>query len=137
MIHNKIVVRNDRDHFSRDENENGIRVVRLGSKSFEPKIQFLLNYQNGASGSDDSDPDSNFFNETSFKNFDTVFLDVYLSLRGLNANSDNFVELLENSSHSFNVTCLSETWISNNDFKNNLQDNLSNYISIPFESKGV
>ena len=117
--------------------KTGIRVVRLGNKSFEPKIQFLLNYQNGASGSDDSDPDSNFFNETSFKNFDTVFLDVYLSLRGLNANSDNFVELLENSSHSFNVTCLSETWISNNDFKNNLQDNLSNYISIPFESKGV
>ena len=51
--------------------KTGIRLVRSGNKCFSPKIQFLLNYQNGASDSDDSDPDSNFFNETNSKNFDT------------------------------------------------------------------
>ena len=59
--------------FPETKMKTGIRLVRLGNRSFEPKIQFLLIYQNGASGSDDSDPDSNFFNETNFKNFDTQY----------------------------------------------------------------
>ena len=61
---------------------------------------------------------------------------MYLILRSLNADFDNFVELLEKSSHSFNVICLREAWVCNNDFENNTHYNLPNYIAIPFEKKG-
>ena len=61
---------------------------------------------------------------------------MHLNLRDLNANFDNFVDLLENSSHPFNFIYLSETWIFNNHFKNKTQYNLSNYISNPFEWRG-
>ena len=54
VVGSKIVVRNARS-------------VSSGKKLFEAKLRFLLNYQNGASDSNDSDPDSNFFMRRTLK----------------------------------------------------------------------
>ena len=109
----------------------------------------------GALYRDESYADSNVFNEVNFKNFDAQYFFenevgnvlkdstqhkhlsiMHLNLRCLNANFNNFVELFGNISESFHTICLVETWVSNNDFKNNSQYNLPNYISFPFERRG-
>ena len=124
----------------------GIRLIRSSNKSAKSKIQFLLNYKN---------EQTKYFENVSLNKMilnstllHSDFLEneegnllkdvtqhkhlsiMHLSLRSLNVVFDNFVELLENSSQFFNIIYLSETWISNNDFENNLQYNFPSSISL-------
>ena len=47
VVHNKIVAFNHKIVFPKMKMKIGIRLVRSGNKSVEPKIQFLLNYRYG------------------------------------------------------------------------------------------
>ena len=51
---------------------------------------------------------------------------IHLNIRSIKANGDNFVSYLENINLKFDVICLSETWINDNDFS---EDFLPGYKS--------
>ena len=60
---------------------------------------------------------------------------LHLSTRSLRSNLDGFHTLLEESKHSFNVTCLTETWRNDHEFKTNSNYHLPNYRDICYEKK--
>ena len=102
---------------------------------------------------DDNDPDQNYFNEDNFTAYDTPYVFqntksilhetkqyenlslLHLNIRSLNDNFENFRNLLEDSEFSFNVICLSETWSTDKDFRDNSDYHLSNYYTIHSERK--
>ena len=84
---------------------------------------------------DNNDPDKNFFNDNDLVNFDTPYMFdnevknnlhdltlydnlclLHLNIRSINANFENFKNLLEESNSVFNVICLSETWSTDENF---------------------
>ena len=85
--------------------------------------------------SDNNDPDENFFNDLKFEtpnmfehellqkfaeNFENENLSIlHLNIRSLNANFENFKNLLQESKSVFNIICLSETWSTDKYFRNN------------------
>ena len=124
----------------------GIRLIRSSNKSAESKIQFLLNYKNEQTKYFENvslnkmilnstlihsdfleNEEGNLLKDVTQHNHLSI---MHLSLKSLNVIFDNFVELLENSSQFLNIIYLSETWISNNDFENNLQYNFPSSISL-------
>ena len=60
---------------------------------------------------------------------------LHLNIRSINANFENFRNLLEESSFIFNLICLSETWSTNENFNNNSTFQLQNYDAIHFQRK--
>ena len=80
---------------------------------------------------DPNDPDSHYFDE---RDYDSKYLHVneintflydltqheslsllHLNIRSLRSNLDDFFTLLEEIKHSFNVICLTETWLNDHD----------------------
>ena len=53
----------------------------------------------------------------------------------MRSNLDDFHTLLEESKHSFNVVCLTETWLNDYEFKTNSNYYLPNYEGIHYERK--
>ena len=84
--------------------------------------------------SDNNDPDENFFNDLKFEtpymfehellqkfaeNLENESLSIlHLNIRSLNANFENFKNLLQESKSVFNIICLSETWSTDKNFRN-------------------
>ena len=58
---------------------------------------------------------------------------LHLNIRSINANFENFKNLLEESKYIFNVICLSETWSTDKDFYENSLYHLDNYNAIHFQ----
>ena len=101
-----------------------------------------------------SDPDENFFDETSFSKIDAQYFSLaelkenhnaldnrsfsilHVNIRSLNKNFGNFKSMLSDLSYDFSVICVSETWCSNDSFQNNSDYNLSQYNSVHQERKG-
>ena len=100
---------------------------------------------------DPNDPDSHYFDE---RDYDSKYLHVNeintflydltqhenlslldLNIRSLRSNLDYFHTLLEESKHSFNVICLTETWLNDHEFKTNSNYHLPNYEGIHHERK--
>ena len=65
------------------------------------------------------------------------FSDLYVNIRRLKTNFENFRNLLNNTGSSFNVICLTETWCSNSEIINSSYFDINNYKSISFEGKQV
>ena len=103
---------------------------------------------------DENDPDQNFFDELALGNSDSPYMYedevskyleenikyenlslLHLNIRSMNANFENFKTFLEQTEFAFNVICLSETWLSNNSFRENSVYHLPNYDAIPLERK--
>ena len=60
---------------------------------------------------------------------------LHLNIRRLRSNLDDFHTLLEESKHSFNVICLTQTWLNDHEFKTNPNYHLLNYEVIHYERK--
>ena len=60
---------------------------------------------------------------------------LHLNIRSLRSNLDDFHTLLEESKHSFNLICLTETWLNDDEFKTNSNDHSPNYKGIRYERK--
>ena len=100
---------------------------------------------------DPNDPDSHYFDETDYdskyfhvneiktflndltqhKNFSLL----HLNIRSLRSNLDDFHTLLEESKHSCNVICLTETWLNDHEFKINSNYHLPIYKGIHYKRK--
>ena len=126
----------------------GPHISDFEQMSFNP---FSLNNTNL---SDDIDPDLNYFNDESFKNFETNYYFpeeikntlyettthenlslLHLNIRSLNSNFEEFKNILQESNYYFNIICLSETWSTDNYFKDNSNFHLPNYDAIHLERK--
>ena len=60
---------------------------------------------------------------------------LYLNIRSLRLNLDDFHTLLGESKHTFNDICLTETWLKNHKFKTNSNYHFPNYEEIHYERK--
>ena len=106
---------------------------------------------NDSTFEDDLDPDLHYFNEVAFntpyvfqeeikdllyetKQYANISL-LHLNIRSLNANFENFRDLLEQSDSTFNIICLTETWSSDADFHSTSLYQLPHYKAIHFERK--
>ena len=58
-----------------------------------------------------------------------------MNIRSINANFENFKNILEEADYAFNVICLSETWSTDKDFYDNSNYHLQNYDAIHFQRK--
>ena len=103
---------------------------------------------------DDKDPDSNYFDEIDLQHYETPYLYcenikslindplsnetisiIHLNIRSLNANLENFKNLLTESNYCFNIICLSETWCTDEEFSNNSFYHIPNYEPIHCQRK--
>ena len=100
-----------------------------------------------------SDPDINFFNENNIQNLDTPYFDIteakasletmgsnsfsilHLNIRSMNKNFENFKTFLFETCHTFSMICLTETWLTDDAFKNISNYHLNDYTGIHFERK--
>lgn len=60
---------------------------------------------------------------------------LHLNIKNLRSNLDCFRTLLEGIKRNFNVICLTETWLKDNDFKANSNYHFPNKKSIHYEKK--
>ena len=93
------------------------------------------------------DPDLHYFNEVNSNAFDSPYLFeeetekylydlkkyenlslIHINIRSMNSNFEKLWELLVNCSNSFNVICITETWSSDKNFKENSNNWLPNLI---------
>ena len=97
---------------------------------------------------DRNHPDNHYFDETDYdsKHFhlneiNTLLNDLtrhenlsllYLNIRSLRSNLNDFHTLLEESKHSFNIICLTVTWLNDHEFKTNSNYHLPNYEGIHY-----
>ena len=92
------------------------------------------------------DPDLNYFNDLysnnsdspyvleenikrylcDIKKYDNFFL-IHVIIRSINSNFEKQHDLLLNCSKSFNIICVTETWYTDKDFKNNSSFHLPNF----------
>ena len=91
-------------------------------------------------------PDWNYFNDLNSNNFDIPYIlgenvKTYLcdiknydnlslidvNLRSMHSNFENLHDVLLSCSNSFNIICLTETWSTVNNFKNNSNVHLPNF----------
>ena len=124
------------------------------SKDFE-QINFNpFNFFNEQDQRDMRDPNLNYFNDLNSNNFDSpyvlednvkrYFCDIkkydnlsliHVSIRSMNSNFEKLHDLLLNCSNSFNIICVTETWSTDNDIKNNSNFHLPNFDFIHQERK--
>ena len=95
---------------------------------------------------DERNQDENFFDEVNTQNFECsylfqneikVFLSenensktvnaIHVNVRSLSKNFDNLLDILRDSSYSFNVLCKTETWCTDSTLKNNTNLHLPNF----------
>ena len=92
-----------------------------------------------------SDPDENFFDENSFSKIDAQYFSLeelkenhiapdnrsfsilHVNIRSLNRNFEHLKLMLSELNYDFSMICVSETWCSNESFKNSSDYNLSQY----------
>ena len=102
----------------------------------------------------DTDPDSNFFNESKFQNLDSpyytleelitfskeisenMFSIFHLNIRSVNKNFENLKNLLQEIKHDFKVIILSESWLKDENANQNSLYQIPNYIPIHQIRKG-
>ena len=77
--------------------------------------------------------DSLFDDLTQHENLSLSLL--HFNIRSLRSNLDDFHILLSESKYSFNVFCLTETWLNDHELKTNSNYHLPNYEGIPYEKK--
>ena len=124
------------------------------SKDFE-QINFNpFNFFNDHDQQDMRDPDLNYFNDLNSNNFDSPYVleenvkrylcDIkkydnlsltHVNIRSMNSNFEKLYDLLLNCSNSFNMICVTETWSTDNDIKNNWNFHLPNFDFIHQEKK--
>ena len=95
------------------------------------------------------DPDLNCFNDLNSNNFDSPYVKeenvkrylcdikkhdnlslIHVNIRSTNSNFEKLHDLLLNSSISFNIICVTETWSTDKDFKNDSNFHLPNFYFI-------
>ena len=127
--------------------------MAISIENFE-QISFNPFDKNDTIFGDENDPDLNYFDDENFQNYETpyVFCEetksllhdtllnenfsiIYLNIRSLNANFDNFRNMLSECDHCFNIICLSETWCTDDEFLNNSNYHIPNYNAIHQERK--
>ena len=124
------------------------------SKDFE-QINFNpFNFFNDHDQQDMRDPDLNYFNDLNSNNFDSPYVLeenvkrylcdikkydnlslIHVNIRSMNSNFEKLHDLLLNCSNSFNIICVTETWSTDNDIKNNSNFHLPNFDFIHQERK--
>jgi hypothetical protein len=101
---------------------------------------------------ENADPDVNFFNdmytdslyhypstlkEFLFKNINDRNREririLHINIRSLNKNIENFRHFLEETENIFNIICVTETWCSSNELKNNSNFHLKNFELVSVE----
>ena len=94
----------------------------------------------------DQDPDLNYFNDLNSNNFDSLYVLeenvkrylcdikkydsislIHFNIRSMNSNFEKLHDLLLNCSSSFNIICVTETWSTDKDFKNNSSFHLPHF----------
>ena len=60
---------------------------------------------------------------------------IHVNIKSMNSNFEKLHHLLLNCSSSFNINCVTETWSTDNDFKNNSNFNFPNFDFIHKERK--
>ena len=100
------------------------------------------------------DIDLNYFNDLNSNNFDSLYVLeenvkrylcdikeydnlslIHVNIRSMNSNFEKLHDLLLNCSNSFNMICVTETWSTDNDIKNNSNFYLPNFDFIHQERK--
>ena len=101
------------------------------------------------------DPDDNFFDEENFSNINAQYFSVeetkshineftsensfsilHINIRSMSKNFEKLKLMLHECDHKFSIICLTETWCSDESFRNNSNLNLPNYNSIHLERIG-
>lgn len=97
----------------------------------------------------ENDPDKNFFDDIKITYSSTPYLyenevfnflkDIkqkenlsilHINIRSMKKNFEKLRELLQATNYSFNIICVSETWISDLEFSDNSNYQLNNYVAI-------
>ena len=124
------------------------------SKDFE-QINFNpFNFFNDQDQQDMRDPDLSYFNDLNSNNFDSSYVLeenvkrylcdikkydnlslIHVNIRSMNSSFEKLHNLLLNCSNSFNIICVTETWPTNNDIKNNSNFYLPSFDFIHQERK--
>ena len=100
------------------------------------------------------DIDLNYFNDLNSNNFDSLYVLeenvkrylcdikeydnlslIHVNIRSMNSNFEKLCDLLLNCSNSFNIICVTETWSTYNEIKNNQNFHLPNFDFIHQERK--
>ena len=68
------------------------------------------------------------------KKYDNLSL-IHVNIRSMNSNFEKLHDLFLNRSNSFNIICVTETWSTDKDFKNNSNFHLPNFYFIHKERK--
>ena len=111
-----------------------------------------FNFFNDQDQQDIRDP--NYFNHLNSNNFDSLYVLednvkrylydkkkynnlslIYVIIRSMNSNFEKLHDLLLNCSNSFNIICVTETWSTDNDIKNNSSFHLPSFDFIHQEIK--
>ena len=124
------------------------------AKDFE-QINFNpFNFFNDQDQQDMRNPDLNYCNDLNFNNFDSRYVleenvkrylrDIkeydklslnHVNIRSMSSNFEKLHNHLLNCSNSFNTICVTETWFTDNDIKNNSNFHLPNFDFIHQERK--
>ena len=108
------------------------------SKDFE-QINFNpFNFFNDQDQKDMRNPNLNYFNDLNSNNFNSPYVLednvkrylchikkddnlslIHVNIRSMNANFEKLHDLLLNCLNSFNLICVTDTWSTDNDIKNN------------------
>ena len=118
------------------------------SKDFE-QINFNLFSFFNNQDQEMRDPDLNYFNDLNSNNFGSPYVLeenvkrylcdikehhnfslIHVNIRSMNSNFEKVHDLLINCSNSFNIICVTESWSTDKDFKNNSNFNLPNFVFI-------
>ena len=114
------------------------------SKAFEQINLNPFNFFNDHDQQDMKDPDLNYYNDLNSNNFDSPYVLeenvnnvslIHVNIRSMKLNFEKLHDLLLNCSNSFNIICVTETWSTDNDIKNNSNFHLPNFDFIHQERK--
>ena len=116
------------------------------SETFFNDIDFDLNHFNQFNNNFNNNFGNEYFNSDSFNNyiinenlqlnnFENLSL-IHLNIRSIKANGDNFISYLETINLKFDLICLSETWINDDDFLEDFLPGYKGFHSIRSGSRG-
>ena len=124
------------------------------SKNFEQINLNPFNFFNDQDQQDTKYPDLNYFNDKNSNNFVSPYVLeenvkrylcnikkygnlslIHVDIKSMYSISEKLNDLLLNCSNSFNIICVTETWSTDNDIKNNSNFHLPNFDFIHQERK--
>ena len=128
----------------------------IPQQDFENMYFNPLNVLNDTITQNNSDPDTNFYNDISLQNnvadyycpnevlhkinsfeqqpgFNNNFSALHINARSLNKNIENFKTMLNDINHEFKILAITESWLKNSDFIKNANFDLPNYSKISYE----